>query len=168
MNGWKDVPQWANWRSVDKNGTVKFFNGKPSSHNGYWLCGNTLDMMWTSEERELLNQYQLDNWPSGMSTERPKAKEEDYYGMELVETKEMKRAKQQQLKSKYNRLIKGQMGASAVIDVYDVLKAFEVHNPAIQHAVKKLLATGQRGYKDRKQDISEAIDSLCRALDLEG
>jgi hypothetical protein len=53
------------------------------------------------------------------------------------------------------------------IDVYDVLKAFNVTNPATQHAIKKLLASGQRGYKDTQQDLDEAIQSIQRAKELE-
>ena len=49
------------------------------------------------------------------------------------------------------------------LDVYDVLDAFDVQNPAIQHAIKKLLCTGNRGYKDFSQDLEEAIQSLERA-----
>lgn len=64
--------------------------------------------------------------------------------------------------SKYNRYVKG-----VWIDVYDVLKAFEVTNPATQHAIKKLLAGGKRGYKNTKQDYNEAIDSIYRAIELE-
>lgn len=64
---------------------------------------------------------------------------------------------------KYNRIVKG--GVS--IDVYDVLYGFEVNNPAVAHAVKKLLAPGLRGYKDKIQDLQEAIVSLERAIILE-
>lgn len=46
------------------------------------------------------------------------------------------------------------------IDVYDVIDAWNVTNPAIQHAIKKALQAGQRGYKGWEQDIEEAIDSL--------
>ena len=52
------------------------------------------------------------------------------------------------------------------IDVYDVLKAFSVTCPGTQHAVKKLLKTGKRGYKDNKQDLNEAIKSIIRAIEL--
>lgn len=48
------------------------------------------------------------------------------------------------------------------IDVYRVLELFEVVDPAIQHAVKKLLCAGGRGYKDQAKDVQEAIDSLVR------
>lgn len=51
------------------------------------------------------------------------------------------------------------------IDVYDVLDAFKVDNPAVQHAIKKMLCAGQRGYKDYEQDLDEAIQSLERAKD---
>ena len=50
-----------------------------------------------------------------------------------------------------------------VIDVYDVLDAFDVSNPAIAHAIKKLLCTGGRGFKAWETDLQEAIDSLERA-----
>ena len=49
------------------------------------------------------------------------------------------------------------------IDVYDVLNAYNVDNPATAHAIKKLLCTGSRGLKDWETDLQEAIDSLERA-----
>jgi len=49
------------------------------------------------------------------------------------------------------------------IDVYRVLSLFNVTDPCIQHAVKKLLVAGGRGAgKDITRDIKEAIDSLNR------
>lgn len=48
------------------------------------------------------------------------------------------------------------------IDVYRVLELFEVTDPCIQHAVKKLLVAGSRGSKEIDQDIAEAIASLER------
>ena len=53
------------------------------------------------------------------------------------------------------------------IDVYDILKAFNVINPATQHAIKKLLCAGDRGYKDKVQDLKEALASISRAIELE-
>jgi hypothetical protein len=53
------------------------------------------------------------------------------------------------------------------VDVYDVLKAFDVRCPAIQHAVKKLLCAGIRGHKNRRQDLAEARESIGRAIELE-
>ncbi len=63
--------------------------------------------------------------------------------------------------SKYHKVIKG-----VEIDVYDVLDGFKVYNPAIQHAVKKLLMGGNRGYKSLEQDYLEAIESIKRGIEL--
>ena len=64
--------------------------------------------------------------------------------------------------NKYQRQING-----ATLDVYDVLQAWGVTNPAIQHAIKKLLQPGQRGHKDLLQDLQEAHESIVRAIELE-
>ena len=48
------------------------------------------------------------------------------------------------------------------IDVYRVLRLFEVADPCLQHAIKKLLVAGGRGSKDIAQDVQEAIDTLAR------
>jgi hypothetical protein len=52
------------------------------------------------------------------------------------------------------------------VDVYRALELFNVTNPCIQHAVKKLLCAGGRGTKDFERDLIEAIDSITRALDM--
>ena len=52
------------------------------------------------------------------------------------------------------------------IDVYAVLKLFDVTDPCLQHAIKKLLCAGQRGVKDQAKDINEAKDTLERCLEL--
>ena len=53
------------------------------------------------------------------------------------------------------------------IDVYRVLDLFDVTDPCLQHAIKKLLCAGQRGAKDKKQDVQEAIASLLRYLEMQ-
>ena len=52
------------------------------------------------------------------------------------------------------------------IDVYRVIDLFGVTDPCLQHALKKVMAAGQRGPKDARKDISEAIDSLNRKLEM--
>jgi hypothetical protein len=66
------------------------------------------------------------------------------------------------LESKYSRRI-----GNDVVDVYDVLMAFNVTNPATQHAIKKLLMPGNRGHKDKLTDLKEAHQSIARAIELE-
>lgn len=68
--------------------------------------------------------------------------------------------------NKYEREITDRQGNSATVDVYDVLKAFEVTCPATQHAVKKLLCSGLRGHKDLQTDLVEAKESIVRAIEL--
>lgn len=54
------------------------------------------------------------------------------------------------------------------IDVYRVIELFDVAHPALQHALKKVLCAGGRGQKDWAKDVQEAIDSLNRALEMQG
>lgn len=64
--------------------------------------------------------------------------------------------------NKYQRPCKGVM-----IDVYDVLQAWNVTNPALQHLIKKALCPGERGHKDRQEDLQDILDSAKRAIELE-
>ena len=54
------------------------------------------------------------------------------------------------------------------IDIYRVISLWNVTDPCIQHAIKKLLVAGNRGYKDVEKDIQEAIDSLNRWKEMQG
>lgn len=62
---------------------------------------------------------------------------------------------------KYQREIK----PGVWVDVYDVLYAFTVSDPCLQHLIKKALAAGQRGHKDTRQDLVDIRDSAQRAVD---
>ena len=50
----------------------------------------------------------------------------------------------------------------STVDVYRVLKIFNVTDPCLQHAIKKLLCAGGRGAKNDVKDVREAMDSLTR------
>lgn len=69
---------------------------------------------------------------------------------------------------KYDRKIAGYSDdgkATAVdVDVYDVLKAFAVTDPALQHLIKKALCAGLRGHKDIEQDLIDIRESSVKAL----
>lgn len=62
---------------------------------------------------------------------------------------------------KYQREIK----PGVWIDVYDVLAAFRVSEPELQHLIKKALAVGQRGHKDAMQDLVDIKDSSERCIE---
>ena len=70
--------------------------------------------------------------------------------------------------NKYNREIFGLDGTVTTVDVYRVLDAFNVADPATQHAIKKLLCLGLRGHKDYLTDLNDSIDSLQKAKELYG
>ena len=72
--------------------------------------------------------------------------------------------------SKYIRTITqtrpgDRQGQSVYVDVYDVIDAFAVTSPALQHALKKVLCAGIRDKATRLQDLEEARDALTRAID---
>jgi len=69
--------------------------------------------------------------------------------------------------SSKNKYLKPLPTGKTEIDVYDVLEVFDVHCPARQHALKKVLFAGLRGKCDTIQDLDEAIQSLQRAVELE-
>jgi hypothetical protein len=48
------------------------------------------------------------------------------------------------------------------IDVYRICELFNVTDPCLQHALKKVLVAGSRGHKASQQDVQEAIDTLVR------
>jgi len=68
--------------------------------------------------------------------------------------------------SKYNREIIGLDGTVSIVDCYRVLDAFEVTDPATQHAIKKMLCMGLRGHKDYLTDLNDSIESLQKAKEL--
>jgi hypothetical protein len=54
----------------------------------------------------------------------------------------------------------------AEIDVYTVLKLFDVTDPCLQHIVKKALCAGKRGHKDMMEDLQNIVDTAIRAVEL--
>ena len=65
-------------------------------------------------------------------------------------------------RSKYHREIK----PGIWVDVYDVLHAWRVQNPALQHLIKKALQPGGRGHKTHEQDMKDIIASALQAGEL--
>lgn len=51
------------------------------------------------------------------------------------------------------------------LDVYAVLKIFNIRSQLIGHAIKKLLCTGNRGAKNYLQDLHEARDSITKEIE---
>lgn len=53
-----------------------------------------------------------------------------------------------------------------VIDVYQVLRLFNVTDPCLQHIVKKALVAGGRGHKNFERDLKDIHDTSKRALEI--
>ena len=64
--------------------------------------------------------------------------------------------------NKYMRQIK----PGVFVDVYDVIQAFGVVDGGFQHAIKKLLAVGQRGHKDESEDRKDIAASIKRSNEI--
>lgn len=71
--------------------------------------------------------------------------------------------------SKYLRTINPADGEGSPIrvDIYCVIEAFNITCPALQHALKKILACGQRGKGSKIDDIHGVFDAMWRALELQ-
>lgn len=65
-------------------------------------------------------------------------------------------------RNKYMREVK----PGVWIDVYDVLRAFNVTDPCLQHMLKKCLAAGGRGHKSTKEDLQDILASAQRAVEM--
>lgn len=49
------------------------------------------------------------------------------------------------------------------IDFYDIAACYEMTDHAMAHALKKMLAMGNRGFKDEAQDRKDIYDSVVRS-----
>lgn len=141
------APEWATHRMFNCQGAgtankdnQAFTNG--AKEGSKWVC--TIDKTLTNEIKK------PDEWHLIAQRERVTSINDDCLAHDMG------------LNPKYNRPCKG-----VTIDVYDVLQAFNVTNPALQHLVKKALAVGQRGHKDKMEDLRDILASAQRAIELE-
>ncbi|MGL4756444.1 MAG: hypothetical protein ACRCXB_29160 [Aeromonadaceae bacterium] len=177
---WKDAPEWAQWMAQDEDGEWWFFSGKPKAQSvsfgdqGYGISadyakkGETLgDWRDTLEERpadmsEQAVTVRLKDATGSVLAAIPELMTDKYKFVPFVSVEDAATAKQPAITpSKYTKTIHG-----VSVDVYDVLQAWGVSNPALQHLIKKALQCGQRGHKDNAQDLQDIIDSAIRAKEL--
>lgn len=165
---WNDAPEWAEWLAQDEDGEWKWLAGLP----GKYVDG------WTAVKiKGCCKGLALGDWRDTLE-KRP----EDFKPFTSVEDNQDREGANQKLNelemlgkvshlisdkrhritsSKYTKTIHG-----VSVDVYDVLQAWGVSNPALQHLIKKALQCGQRGHKDNAQDLQDIIDSAIRAKEL--
>lgn len=69
---------------------------------------------------------------------------------------------------KYLRTIRSCIdGTTIQVDVYSVLRAFNITCPIVSHMVKKLLCAGERGKGDRLADLIGVEAAVSRAIEEE-
>lgn len=166
---WDAVPGRANWLAQDAAGTWLWHDSEPECRNSGWIGSTTRGYAAKG--------CALGDWSDTLE-KRP----EDFKPFTSIEDNQDREGANRKLNelemlgkvshlisdkrhrittSKYTKTIHG-----VSVDVYDVLQAWGVGNPALQHLIKKALQCGQRGHKDNEQDLQDIIDSAIRAKEL--
>ena len=145
---WDLSGSWSEYLAQDMDGEWKWLGENPALGDEYWTA---------DELRSQCNGVVIGNWYDTLE-KRPEQKSfEPFVSVEDAETTKRPAI----TPSKYTKTIHG-----VSVDVYDVLQAWGVSNPALQHLIKKALQCGQRGHKDNAQDLQDIIDSAIRAKEL--
>ncbi len=176
--GWKGAPDWAEWLHQDGCGEWEFSEGKPTPYDGLWLgepCKRSLrakvgevlgDWRDTLEKRPEGSMVSMSGVHSNGDMEKLLDElndiDESIFGDGFIPKDAATARRATITPSKYTKTIHG-----VSVDVYDVLQAWGVSNPALQHLIKKALQCGQRGHKDNAQDLQDIIDSAIRAKELD-
>ena len=170
---WDAVPSHANWLAQDAAGSWIWHSSEPDCRNGMWIGSGT--------KSYAAKGCVLGDWRDTLEKRPEQAEFEPFVSVEDAVTEKncdqvvridikpdstLMHQQHGRIKrittSKYTKTIHG-----VSVDVYDVLQAWGVGNPALQHLVKKALQCGQRGHKDNAQDLQDIIDSAIRAKELE-
>lgn len=160
---WAEVPAEAKYMTQGSGGAWGCWSDKPApvkekNESGdtveYWGGNNPLSSF--NVENKMIGEA-LGDWRDTLE-KRPEQKAFEPF----VSVEDAAEAKHSKITpSKYTKTIHG-----VSVDVYDVLQAWGVSNPALQHLIKKALQCGQRGHKDNAQDLQDIIDSAIRAKEL--
>ena len=191
---WRGAPEWAEWLAQDDDCVWYWHRNKPNGGEKRWV---SYGESWVAQRGELLGDWRdtLEERTAYLSEQAVTARLQEATNNVLAAAPELMTDKykfepfvsvedeQQVLSelemlakvshlisdkrhrittSKYTKTIRG-----VSVDVYDVLQAWGVSNPALQHLIKKALQCGQRGHKDNAQDLQDIIDSAIRAKELE-
>jgi len=175
MSDYLEWPEWANWRSVDKDGLVMYWSKKPTALAREFVFEKNSDTKYMGAGVVPLNKYQLDNWPNGMLTKRPQTKEEDFFGMDLVETEAMKKAKG--FKADAGKPEFRLVPQVALLEVAKVMtfgakkyapdnwrKVENAHSRYIDAALRHINAHLIGQHKDPESDLSHLAHAVCSLM----
>ena len=170
---WGNLPDWAIWISQDSDGNWWMYETEPKSildmrGTSHWSCSDGSCESLLRFSGEVIGDH--------LDTLEKRPEQDDFVPFVGVEDERQVLGELEMLAkvshlisdkrhrittSKYTKTIHG-----VPVDVYDVLQAWGVINPALQHLIKKSLQCGQRGHKDNAQDLQDIIDSAIRAKEL--
>ena len=130
------------------------------------LCSDCISKLPKIESRKVVDIHKSENGSFSVGSVVNMCKHDEivYTSNQYVEAIEKEVPDLKDVRNKYDVQIVGKDGVKTTVDVYRVLNAFDVHDAATQHAIKKLLAAGKRGHKDYVQDLKEAIASIELAI----
>lgn len=178
---WESAPEWAEFLAQDEDGEWKWLAGLPGKYVDGWTavkikgCCKGIALGDWHDTLEKRPEQTIADICEGVTSEN---RHEEIFDP-FVSVEDAATEKQSELEmlakvshlisdkrhritpSKYTKTIHG-----VSVDVYDVLQAWGVSNPALQHLIKKALQCGQRGHKDNEQDLQDIIDSAIRAKEL--
>ena len=126
------------------------------------LCSDCISKLPKIESRKVVDIHQNENGSFSVGSVVNVCEHDEivYTNSQYIEAIEKEVPELSDVRNKYDVQIVGKDGVKTTVDVYRVLNAFEVHDAATQHAIKKLLAAGKRRHKDYVQDLKEAIASI--------
>ena len=142
-----EVPEGATYYAIDSNLGIK--------KNYFFRCPNDaiwVDSQWMSASFSVAGQTVL--WQRHAQPEE----------LPFMDSLNDQYAEIEQVR-KHNHYFKDTSNI-AEIDVYAVLRLFEVTDPCLQHIVKKALCAGKRGHKDMMEDLQNIVDTAIRAVEL--
>lgn len=146
------LPPEYRWAAVDADGSVHCFHEPPIRtnsgewiYNKYLICEDWHDV--------------ATNWQNSLIERQDVSSR-----VEQLRSVEAARVAEQSERT-YPHYFKDVSDVDA-IDLYHVARLYDITDPALFHAFKKIACAGKRGAKDQAQDVQEAIDALKRWQEL--
>ena len=158
-----EVPEGAAYYAIDSNLGIK--------KNYFFRCPNDaiwVDSQWMSASFSVAGQtvlWQRHTQPEELPFIDDESYNPDYDGSEKEELESLNDQYAEIEKVRHNHYFKDVSDVNR-IDVYEVLKRFNVTDPCLQHIIKKALCAGQRGHKDFKNDLQDILDTAKRAVEI--
>lgn len=149
------LPVNYQWAAIDHDGSACGYLGKP-------VCKS---FGWVNQITPIGGSYDAAGWQNSL-IERQSTTTEITQAVDFVEPVQAVAVENlPEGQRPYSHYFKDVSDVDA-IDLYHVAKLYEINDPCLFHAFKKIACAGKRGAKDQAQDVQEAIDALKRWQEL--